>query len=281
MILEKPVIILALMFVLFSSLLIRRHKKLAQTIREDLSRIQRVSGELASQRADSESHEPDFRLAEIRELYHSIHFMMDEIKHVHAGCEERDQLTGLHNQRRFDEDQERYFDLARRGIGIMLLLVDIDALADINDKHGNETGDQLITGIGGILHAAVRSTDHIYHIGNGHFALLMLEMPPGEVLKWYEYQTRRFEPLKKQLSQNLDGTLEISVSAAAASVEESDGSLDGTVERCQKVLDDVKQRSPGIIVLAKEISQSATSKANQLRKKNPYRPDDDLHHPWQ
>lgn len=86
----------------------------------------------------------------------------------------RDSLTGLGNHRAFQEAVARMVDGARRyGTGFSLVLFDIDEFKRINDTKGHATGDQLLTEVGNLIHATIRTADSAFRVGGDEFALLL------------------------------------------------------------------------------------------------------------
>jgi diguanylate cyclase (GGDEF)-like protein len=92
-----------------------------------------------------------------------------------------DELTGLYN-RRFLNRQG--LPLLRRedeaGLGLALLLIDIDRLKQINDTLGHSVGDLVIKHFAGILKKNLRQTDLPCRIGGDEFAVLLCGAKPNE-----------------------------------------------------------------------------------------------------
>jgi diguanylate cyclase (GGDEF)-like protein len=85
-----------------------------------------------------------------------------------------DDLTELANRRRFMESLRVELSRARReGSTLALLLVDIDHLKRINDRHGHPAGDAAIRHVATMLKRARRETDMAARLGGEEFALLL------------------------------------------------------------------------------------------------------------
>ena len=85
-----------------------------------------------------------------------------------------DELTGLHNRRRFFILTEQCFKVAiRKKKRWMLLYIDMDDLKWINDHCGHNEGDQALIGLGTILKKTFRESDVIARIGGDEFAVLL------------------------------------------------------------------------------------------------------------
>jgi diguanylate cyclase (GGDEF)-like protein len=87
---------------------------------------------------------------------------------------DRDYLTGLANRRRFrtalGQEVERW---RRYNVPCALVLVDIDHLKKINDKHGHTAGDRVIRHVANSLIELSRDNDTAARLGGEEFALLL------------------------------------------------------------------------------------------------------------
>lgn len=85
-----------------------------------------------------------------------------------------DDLTELANRRRFLEALRVELSRARREDNTLaLLMIDIDHLKRINDKHGHPAGDAAIRHVASMLKRARRETDLAARLGGEEFALLL------------------------------------------------------------------------------------------------------------
>lgn len=85
-----------------------------------------------------------------------------------------DSLTGLFNQRIFNEVWQREHAQSERERGTYaLLLVDIDKLKDINDSFGHEAGNSAITLVAQCLQRSIRGSDTAARFGGDEFAILL------------------------------------------------------------------------------------------------------------
>jgi diguanylate cyclase (GGDEF)-like protein/PAS domain S-box-containing protein len=87
---------------------------------------------------------------------------------------ELDELTGIYNRRRFQEEVEKQLRAARRfGDPLTLMLLDVDGFKKINDTYGHQTGDKALQVVARALRGAVRETDLIGRLGGDEFVALL------------------------------------------------------------------------------------------------------------
>jgi diguanylate cyclase (GGDEF)-like protein len=85
-----------------------------------------------------------------------------------------DALTGLYNQRMFNEVWQSAHDAAERERGVYaLLMIDMDKLKDINEAFGHEAGNSAITLVAQCLQRSIRNTDCAARFGGDEFAVLL------------------------------------------------------------------------------------------------------------
>jgi diguanylate cyclase (GGDEF)-like protein len=92
-----------------------------------------------------------------------------------------DPLTGLANRRRlrsaFADELNR---AARYNTPLALLLVDLDRLKDINDRHGHADGDRALQLVAEALRRTCRATDLAARYGGDEFIVLAVNTPASE-----------------------------------------------------------------------------------------------------
>ena len=89
---------------------------------------------------------------------------------------ETDALTGLYNQRYFQETLRREVTRAHRYQRKLTLIVfDLDDFKSINDQVGHLAGDRVLAQAADRLREAVRSVDVACRIGGDEFAVIMAE----------------------------------------------------------------------------------------------------------
>jgi diguanylate cyclase (GGDEF)-like protein len=104
-----------------------------------------------------------------------------------------DPLTGLGNQRHFQERLQQELDAAERaGRPLALCLLDVDALKGVNDTQGHLAGDLLLQQLAGSL----RQGGEAFRVGGDEFALLLPDRDEKHALLAAESLLARIEPLR-------------------------------------------------------------------------------------
>jgi diguanylate cyclase (GGDEF)-like protein len=87
-----------------------------------------------------------------------------------------DPLTGLGNRRSLMQAMPALISQANPdgagARGLVFMLVDLDRLKPVNDEHGHEAGDKLITGVSALLLNCVRETDKVVRWGGDEFVIV-------------------------------------------------------------------------------------------------------------
>jgi diguanylate cyclase (GGDEF)-like protein len=91
-----------------------------------------------------------------------------------------DELTGLHNRRRFSEDARHALAFALRDQrSITLAILDIDHFKEINDRFGHAAGDIALKVFAERLSKSLRAADLLCRYGGEEFAVLLTSAEPS------------------------------------------------------------------------------------------------------
>jgi len=279
-ILVEPLVILSAILILAILALGIWSRKLTEVMLQDLRYIQNTASLLAAQKSDSMIVEPRLYIREYKDFFSQLKKTILSIHEDADRAFSRDSLTAMPNEKQLEHRKKKIYEMASRNVEMMLVLLDIDDLNSTNLMYGNETGDRLVKGIGDIVKGAIRTTDDCYYLGDGQFLIVLVGMKAAEALKWYEFLNRRYDMLRMSLADYHETAPEISVSASAAQVSKSDQSLDDTLYRLRAVLKSVKERSKGIIVMARDTQNTDAVKLPKENRKDSVQ-SDEFHHPWQ
>jgi len=92
-----------------------------------------------------------------------------------------DQLTGLYNRRRFEEELKH--ELARCGryhSPGAVLSVDLDSFKSTNDSAGHGAGDAVLAAVAGVLRRRFGQGDVVARLGGDEFAVLLPAVEPAD-----------------------------------------------------------------------------------------------------
>ena len=85
-----------------------------------------------------------------------------------------DALTGLANRReltvRLEEELQH---AARNGTSVSFVIADVDDFKDINDGHGHQTGDAVLTAVAAVFSGSVRESDLPVRFGGEEFVVVL------------------------------------------------------------------------------------------------------------
>ncbi len=85
-----------------------------------------------------------------------------------------DPLTGVFNRRAFERSVVRSIARSRRHkLHFGFVLIDVDHFKELNDQHGHEAGDKVLTRLSDLLTRQTRTSDTLARLGGGEFGLLL------------------------------------------------------------------------------------------------------------
>ena len=99
--------------------------------------------------------------------------LKEEIKRL-AALVRTDELTGLYNFRYFTQALSLEMERTRRsGQPTCLIMCDLDHFKDINDLHGHEVGNVVLSHVAGLIKKTIRRLDIPCRYGGEEFALIL------------------------------------------------------------------------------------------------------------
>jgi diguanylate cyclase (GGDEF)-like protein len=87
---------------------------------------------------------------------------------------DHDPLTQLPNRRAFMRELERAVpEAAEADAQLAVIVLDLDGLKELNDRHGHAAGDDCLIRVGRLLRTELRPGDQAFRIGGDEFAILL------------------------------------------------------------------------------------------------------------
>ncbi|MCX6081849.1 MAG: diguanylate cyclase, partial [Chloroflexi bacterium] len=159
-----------------------------------------------------------------------------------------DALTGLFNRRYMDDSLERELARAQReAYPVSILMIDIDYFKRFNDNHGHSAGDQVLIGLGHLLHASVRESDIPCRYGGEEFIIILPQANLRDALVRAEQIRQDFSNLRiEALPNEISPTLSVGVAA----FPEHGASIDRLIQAADRALYAAKAAGRNCISLA-------------------------------
>lgn len=128
-----------------------------------------------------------------------------------------DPLTGLYNRRFMERQLDTVMASVRRdGTHFSIIMIDIDYFKSINDTHGHEAGDVVLSQFGDWLKSQVRGVDTVYRLGGEEFSILMPATTADQAFSVADRLRRAFEKTPMKLGVD-EETISVTFSAGIAS----------------------------------------------------------------
>ncbi|MFZ3218148.1 MAG: GGDEF domain-containing protein [Candidatus Acidiferrales bacterium] len=129
-----------------------------------------------------------YQQIQLSRLRHDLSHQMQSLAKVETLASEvyklaaLDQLTGLYNRRSGEQRLAQEISRAQRhGRPLTVLLMDLDGLKQVNDRHGHAAGDSVLKGFADRLQRAIRGSDLAVRLGGDEFMALLPECRSEEV----------------------------------------------------------------------------------------------------
>jgi two-component system cell cycle response regulator len=106
----------------------------------------------------------------------------------------RDPLTGLYNRAYFLEQLGATAEAgASRGLGLAVLMLDVDHFKRVNDTYGHDSGDAVLREVAQVLRECTRSEDLVARYGGEEFILALTVAAPDQA-------TERAERIRAEIA---------------------------------------------------------------------------------
>ncbi|HET7403398.1 MAG TPA: GGDEF domain-containing protein [Usitatibacter sp.] len=158
-----------------------------------------------------------------------------------------DPLTGAYNRRTFHEIAERELSRVRRGgQPLSIVMIDVDHLRQVNEKHGHRVGDAVLQKVAEVVRGAMRKEDMLVRFGGEEFLVLLPDVPgPGAVV--VAGRVRRTVANQPLVVGDLELPVTVSLGVAAR-MDEGPESIEGLLARADSALALAKQRGRNRVV---------------------------------
>jgi two-component system, cell cycle response regulator len=140
-----------------------------------------------------------------------------------------DELTGVGNRRLLEERlAAEAARIDRYGTPLSIVVLDVDGLKTINDRHGHAAGSAVLRAVGEALRGTVRETDLAARYGGDEFVVLLPHTELDQAVAFADRVLGRLRPLRP-------GGLKVSVSIGVAGYDvRRDASVEGLFERADQ-----------------------------------------------
>jgi diguanylate cyclase (GGDEF)-like protein len=136
-----------------------------------------------------------------------------------------DPLTGVYNRRYLDRRLSEEVTRARRhGQPLSALLLDIDHFKHINDRHGHQAGDQVLTAFAALVKKQLREPDIVARYGGEEFMVIAPHTPHRGAVDLAERLRRNLESNSFALTGMPDGTQAVRLTCSIGVVSLGDES---------------------------------------------------------
>lgn len=181
------------------------------TAETDFNRKVEVLDRGASDYVTKPFHDKEL-LARVR-VHFRVKALQDELRDANARLETlsvTDALTGLFNRRYFDSlllnEVKRTL---RYKSPLAVLMIDLDHFKNVNDSYGHQMGDAVLRNVGGIIAAAIRTTDSAARYGGEELVVVLTQTGlPGAL--------EAAERLRQQIADAVHTIAGVSIHATAS-----------------------------------------------------------------
>ena len=164
----------------------------------------------------------------------------------------RDSLTGLYDRRylltRAGEELSR---AKRYNLPITFMLLDVDALARVNQNYGSDAGDALLRLVAELLQRAKRESDVLARLAGDQFAFVLYNTDMVSATVLASRIKSRLEKLEFPFDPDYNVTVCIGLAGATASPK-LDLTSDALQQEAREALQQAKALGPGSIVLGEK-----------------------------
>ncbi|HEY8084165.1 MAG TPA: diguanylate cyclase, partial [Methylophilaceae bacterium] len=153
-----------------------------------------------------------------------------------------DPLTGARNRQNMEHNVERELTRAkRRHVKASVAMLDIDHFKNINDNHGHDVGDTVLSHFADISMKSIRESDTFFRYGGEEFLLLMPQTDRETAVKILEKLHSRIAATPPENADKRNEPIPITFSAGIAELTKDD-EVQSIVKRADAALYQAKKR---------------------------------------
>jgi diguanylate cyclase (GGDEF)-like protein len=235
--------VVAVTFILLILMLMM--SRIRNSIQQDYNEIYAALERVSSGEEFSADLNP--RLQETADIISSAHNIRQQHEALHD-LSLTDDLTGIPNRRMFNKQLPEYFEQARIGIPVAMIMLDLDKFKDLNDNHGHDAGDEILKLFAGLLRHYVRQTDLAARYGGDEFIFLQRDTNAEAIRQWHQRLCAHFVQEQERRYPDFDDT-RVTCSAGFTFIHpQIDADGNATLKRTDAALYQTKGHSRGDIV---------------------------------
>ena len=152
---------------------------------------------------------------------------------------DHDDLTGLLNRRRFEEEVKRQLARCKRyDERAALLLLDVDGFKRFNDTYGHDFGDGVLRHVAEVIKGRLRGTDALCRIGGDEFTVLLPHTSPAKARSTAE---SLLESLREAPADVRGQRAPVTASIGVAAIDSGTGDLDHVLTSADKAMYEAKR----------------------------------------
>lgn len=166
----------------------------------------------------------------------------------------RDDLTGLHNRRFFNEEMDKQLEKVKNSDATCsMIMVDLDFFKRFNDTYGHLVGDKLLSTVSKEMKDTVPEACYVCRYGGEEFAIIC----PGIELDYAEELAEKVRKQIEEIEFTVKGTdVEVSLSAGVTQFRKED-SVRKVINRADGALYIAKDSGRNIVKTEKDLKSSA------------------------